>query len=57
MRILIAYASLSGNTKEVAFMIRERCQQQGHRVTWLDVFMQTLPAADARDHDIFLLGT
>ncbi|MCK9489443.1 MAG: flavodoxin [Xanthomonadales bacterium] len=57
MRILIAYTSLSGNTREVAFQVRERCQQLGHRITWIDTFMQGLAAAgDDPRHDLYLLG-
>ncbi|WP_024892152.1 flavodoxin [Luteimonas huabeiensis] len=57
MRILIAFASLSGNTRDVARMIRARCEAAGHSVTWIEADVQTL--ADATDrpaHDLYLLG-
>lgn len=37
MQILLAFASLSGNTREVATLIRARCEALGHHVDWLDV--------------------
>jgi len=37
MHILLAFASLSGNTREVAILVRARCEALGHRVDWLDV--------------------
>lgn len=37
MHILLAFASLSGNTREVASLIRARCEAMGHDVDWLDV--------------------
>jgi len=37
MHILLAFASLSGNTREVAMLVRARCEALGHRVDWLDV--------------------
>lgn len=56
MRILIAYTSLSGNTREVAFQIRERCETLGHQVSWVDTFMQGLAATGEPHHDLYLLG-
>ncbi|WP_102789291.1 flavodoxin [Stenotrophomonas bentonitica] len=37
MHILLAFASLSGNTREVAMLVRAHCEALGHRVDWLDV--------------------
>lgn len=58
MRILIAYDSLSGNTRELARMVRECCESRGHAVTWIEAGIQTLADAgsDPR-HDLYLLGT
>lgn len=57
MRILIAYASLSGNTGDVARMVQARCEQRGHAVTWIETDIQGLSAAgDDPRHDLYLLG-
>ncbi|OWQ52262.1 flavodoxin [Stenotrophomonas maltophilia] len=48
MHLLLAFASLSGNTREVAMLIRSRCEALGHRVDWLDV--------DAGDVAVALAG-
>lgn len=45
MHILLAFASLSGNTREVAALIRTRCEALGHRVDWLDVDAGDVAAA------------
>lgn len=57
MRILIAFASLSGNTRDVARLVRARCEERGHDVTWIETDIQGLSAAgpDPR-HDLYLLG-
>lgn len=57
MRILIAFASLSGNTRDVARQIRARCEALGHAVTWVETDIQALADA-SRDpcHDLYLLG-
>ena len=57
MRILIAYASLSGNTRDLARMVRTRCEALGHAVTWIETDIQSLAVAtpDPR-HDLYLLG-
>lgn len=63
MRILIAYTSLSGNTRDVARMVRARCEELGHAVTWVDTDLQTLAdaAPQLREnpgfHDLILLGS
>lgn len=58
MRILIAFTSLSGNTRDVARAVRARCEAQGHAVTWIETDVQTLAGAtpDPR-HDLYLLGS
>lgn len=58
MRILIAHASLSGNTRDLARMVRAHCEAPGHAVTWIETDIQSLAdvAADPC-HDLYLLGT
>ncbi|MEN1929983.1 flavodoxin [Luteimonas sp. MJ250] len=58
MRILIAYDSLSGNTRDLARMVRARCEARGHAVTWIETGIQAMVDAgpDPR-HDLYLLGT
>lgn len=58
MHILLALASLSGNTRDVARMIRARCEQRGLVVDWIEADMQTLADAPRppQDYDLFLLG-
>ena len=57
MRILIAFASLSGNTRDVARQLRAACERRGHAVGLVEVDIQGLAAAgpDPR-HDLYLLG-
>lgn len=58
MNILIAFASLSGNTRDVARAIRARCEDAGHTVAWLETGVQTLAdvAPDPHGFDLFVLG-
>ena len=58
MRILLAFTSLSGNTRDVARMVRARCEERGHAVSWIETDIQALAAAgpDPR-HDLYLLGS
>lgn len=56
MRILLAYASLSGNTREVARLLAARCHALGHVPQLLDV--DAYPAAAlAQPRDLLLLGS
>ena len=57
MRILLAFTSLSGNTRDVARMVRARCEERGHEVSWIETDVQALASAgpDPR-HDLYLLG-
>jgi len=57
MRILLAFASLSGNTRDVARQLRTRCEARGHAVSWVETDIAGLAAAgpDPR-HDLYLLG-
>ena len=57
MRILLAFTSLSGNTRDLARMVRARCEELGHAVSWIETDIQKLAQAvpDPR-HDLYLLG-
>lgn len=57
MRILIAFTSLSGNTRDVARAVRARCEEHGHAVTWIETDLQGLAAAGDPRHDLYLLGS
>jgi flavodoxin I len=62
MRLLLAYASLSGNTRDVARRVHAQCEAAGHQVTWIHTDLQTLhgalgDAARAADFDLHLLGS
>ena len=58
MRILIAFTSLSGNTRDVARTVRARCEERGHVVTWIETDIQSLAAVgDDPRHDLYLLGS
>ena len=58
MRILIAFASLSGNTREVARQLRAACERRGHAVAWVEVDIEGLAAAGPDPHhDLHLLGS
>ncbi|HHW4678665.1 MAG TPA: flavodoxin [Xylella sp.] len=59
MRILLALASLSGHTREVARVITAYCEGEGHTVDWIETDLQTLAGQglDPRAYTLFLLGT
>lgn len=62
MDILLAYDSLSGNTREVAELIGAECELLGHRVVSVFVTVESLfdVVADeraARAFDLYLLGS
>lgn len=58
MRILIAFTSLSGNTRDVARMVRARCEARGHEVTWIEADIQKLAQVSPDpNHDLYLLGS
>ncbi len=58
MRILIAFTSLSGNTRDVARMVRARCEARGHTVTWVETDIQKLAQVSPDPHhDLYLLGS
>ena len=59
MKILLAVASLSGNTRDVARMIRARCEEHGLSLDWVETDMQTLATASLSldQYDLFMLGT
>lgn len=56
MRILIAFTSLSGNTRDVARQVRALCEAAGHQVSWIEAGVQTLADAGDPRHDLYLLG-
>lgn len=57
MRILVAHASLSGNTRDLARHVRARCEARGHRVTWIEADLEDIGVAGADPrHDLYLLG-
>lgn len=57
MRILIAHASLSGNTRDLARLVRARCEERGHAVSWIETDVEGLAAAGPNPgHDLYLLG-
>ncbi|MDY6949753.1 MAG: flavodoxin, partial [Pseudomonadota bacterium] len=58
MRILIAFSSLSGNTRDVARAIRAHCEALGHSVTWIEADVQTLAGACPQGavHELYVLG-
>ncbi|PPU19353.1 flavodoxin [Xanthomonas arboricola] len=59
MNILLALASLSGNTRDVARSVALRCEAAGHAVTWVETDVQTLaqvPHAPGQ-YELFLLGS
>lgn len=62
MRLLLAYASLSGNTRDVARRVHAQCEAAGHQVSWIHTDLQTLhgalgDAARAAEFDLHLLGS
>lgn len=57
MRILLAFTSLSGNTRDVARMVRARCEARGHAVSWIEADIEGLATAGPDPHhDLYLLG-
>lgn len=59
MNILLALASLSGNTRDVARSVALQCEAAGHVVTWVETDLQRLaqvPHAPGQ-YDLFLLGS
>jgi flavodoxin I len=57
MRILIAFSSLSGNTRDLARQVRARCEQDGHAVSWIEAGVHGLADAGDPRHDLYLLGS
>ena len=57
MRILIAFTSLSGNTREIARQLRAACEARGHAVGWIEVDIAGLASVGPDPHhDLYLLG-
>ena len=57
MRVLLAFSSLSGNTRELARQVRGHCEARGHVVTWIEAGLHTLADAGDPRHDLYLLGS
>lgn len=58
MHILIAFASLSGNTRETARLLATHCRGRGHAVDWIeaDADPAELLSVLGRPHDRHLFG-
>lgn len=54
---LIVYASLSGNTQEVAELIRNELEKNQIAVTLYDVGIPNQPFPNVTDYDAFFIGT
>lgn len=62
MKILLAYDSLSGNTREVAHQIRTEAERLGHQVVEIYVTIEALTDVlpnpfEEDDFDLYLLGS
>ncbi len=57
LRILIAFSSLSGNTRDLARAVRARCQEHGHHVSWVEAGVGTPVTVADLSHDLYLLGS
>lgn len=62
MKILLAYDSLSGNTREVADLIKTEAEQAGHQVTPVFVTIESLHDVvpepfDEHGFDLYMLGS
>lgn len=57
LRVLVAFSSLSGNTRELARQVRAHCEAAGHAVSWVEAGMHTLADAGDPRHDLYLLGS
>ncbi|CAH1190484.1 flavodoxin [Paenibacillus sp. JJ-223] len=53
-KLLVAYASLTGNTEEIAELVVEGIEQAGHEAVLKSV--TDCNAADLMDYDAFLIG-
>lgn len=56
MHLLVAYASLSGNTREVARLLAAYCAERGHAARCLDVDSDAVADALALPREGLLLG-
>ncbi|MGV3487651.1 MAG: flavodoxin [Tuberibacillus sp.] len=57
MRVLICYASFSGNTKEVAELIKNRLEQENFKVDMHRIHPRHLATVDPSLYDVMLIGT
>lgn len=63
MDILLALASLSGNTRQLAHIISSNCRDAGHTVRWLETdispyaLLHDLRLRGHKCYDLYLFGT
>src|SRR5690606_5880788 len=57
LRILVAFGSLSGNTRDLARQVRIHCEAAGHTVSWIEAGVHALADAGDPHHDLYLLGS
>ncbi|MGM8214597.1 flavodoxin [Bacillaceae bacterium W0354] len=57
VRVLISYASFSGNTKEVAELIEERLNQMGFDVDTFRIKHRISTVPDPSHYDVILIGS
>jgi len=57
LRILVAFSSLSGNTRDLARQVRIHCEAAGHTVSWIEAGVHALADAGDPHHDLYLLGS
>lgn len=56
-RVLIIYASLSGNTEQLAETMHEYLEERGHEVDCMSFDSNELDVDDLKDYDAMLVGT
>ncbi|EPE61431.1 flavodoxin [Exiguobacterium sp. S17] len=54
MKLLIGYVSMSGNTEDIAKLLKDTCEQMGHEVIIAE--LDGLSVTELRDYDGVLLG-
>lgn len=57
VRILISYASYSGNTKETAALIENKCRLEGFEVDMHRIRPRATEVPDLSSYDILLIGS
>lgn len=56
-KVLLLYASMTGNTEAIAHIIREAVEKHGHEVLTKTFEMDPIDAAELADYDGLLVGT